>query len=136
MMDKTEERMRDLEQKLIKIETVNEMHLEKVSKGLENLSFLMLESDSNKEFKREFEVKVKKIIHNILESINFNNKIKEIAKNEFDLYLESRDAKKEFTEDVKIIVRSMLKDFWVRATLAIALGVGSLTYTLIEGIFK
>lgn len=128
--------MSSTDDRLTKLEVLVEMHLKKVSEGLDSLSVLMHEAEENNEFKKEFEDKVKTLIETKLSSIGFNNTIKKLIKDEVEIIFNDDKTRKSFDEKVTLLIKKSFKDFYVRATIIFFSAISTLLLAYFQGFFK
>lgn len=96
--------MSSIEDRLMRLETINEVYMEKIVKGLESVSVLVKEAEENEAFRKSFDEKTKIIINEKLNTIEFDKDLKQTIQNEVKIILESKDSSTEFDNRVIEIV--------------------------------
>lgn len=124
--------MATIEDRVTRLETINEQQMSKVVDGLEAVVLLREDAKENKEFRKKFEDKAKEIVDERLNTTTFDNAIKTTVEQEIYSVFNKPEVREDFTKKVSAIVRSEFEQTLLKVYLkmtaivaTIALGVAT-----------
>lgn len=125
-----------VEDRVTKLETINELHMNKVVEGLDSLSILLVEADNNKKFRIDFESKVKNIIDDRLNTTKFDESIKRTIEKEVIAIFDKQEVRDDFTSKVQKIFKLEINSLMLGLYIKLSIIVGTIATTLATAILK
>lgn len=112
----------------------------KILENQEVVTELRLEADNNKTFRKAFEDKVLDLVSRRLNTIQFEADLNVQIRKQVEIYLTSKDARKDFSEAVNELLDDRLEKlqlnmFW-RLTAFIGTIVTAVVLILVKGVFN
>jgi len=126
------------EDRVTRLETIIETQLTKIIEGVDSITPLKMEADEMKVFRREFDNKVRSIIAERLNTIQFEADVKETINTEVMAIFNKPDVRKDFEAKVQAIIRKELKEallgMYIRLTLVVGGIATSLAVVVLKGL--
>lgn len=123
--------------RIVRLETLLETHLEKIVNGLDLLTVLKGETELNTKFRDEFRESVKQMIKAELSTIAFEGQIEGIAEKQIESLIKSDKFNSMIDDRAKSVVNKRLKDIllggYVKISIAILGVVGALVTAVLKG---
>lgn len=119
--------MRDVEDRLVKVETILETRLDEIVKGLEVLPLLKEDVKNNKEFR---DSGVDQIIDNKLNSKQFDEATRKVIAEELKILLSSEETRTSFDGKVKGLIKGELK----AVLLGVYIKISTIALTIASGV--
>ena len=126
------------EDRVTRLETIIETQLTKIIEGVDSITPLKMEADEMKVFRREFDNKVRSIIAERLNTIQFEADVKETINTEVMAIFNKPEVRKDFEAKVQAIIRKELKEallgMYIRLTLVVGGIATSLAVVVLKGL--
>lgn len=127
-----------LDDRVTKLETINEVYMKKIVDGLDAVSALKLEAQEAKKFRDEFEQKTQKLVDDKLNTIDYDKNLKKIIQAELATKLHDEKTSEEFTNKVEEIIKknnkSLLLNIYLKVTAVIVTLIGVIITAYINGV--
>ena len=124
------------EDRVTRLETIIETQLSKIINGVESISPLKLEADEMKVFRKEFDTKVRAIVAERLNTVQFEADVKETINNEVMAIFNRPEIRNDFEFKVQAIIRKEMKDVLLGMYIRLTLVVGSIATSLAVIVMK
>ena len=124
------------EDRITRLETIIETQLSKVVDGVESVSTLKIEADEMKSFRRDFDTKVRGIVAERLNTVQFEADVKETINNEVMAIFNRPEVRNDFEAKVQSIIRKEMKEVLLGMYIKLSLVVGSIATSLAVIVMK
>ena len=124
------------EDRITRLETIIETQLSKVVDGVESVSTLKIEADEMKSFRRDFDTKVRAIVAERLNTVQFEADVKETINSEVMAIFNRPEVRNDFEAKVQSIIRKEMKDVLLGMYIKLSLVVGSIATSLAVIVMK
>lgn len=124
------------EDRITRLETIIETQLSKVVDGVESVSTLKIEADEMKSFRRDFDNKVRGIVAERLNTVQFEADVKETINSEVMAIFNRPEVRNDFEAKVQSIIRKEMKDVLLGMYIKLSLVVGSIATSLAVIVMK
>lgn len=128
---------KESQDRIVRLETLLETHLEKIVSGLDLLTVLKGETELNTKFRDEFRSSVRQMIEAELNTVAFEGQIEGIAKKQIETLIKSDEFNRMIDERAKSVINRRLKELllggYVKVSVAILGVVGTLTVAVLKG---
>lgn len=128
---------KESQDRIVRLETLLETHLEKIVSGLDLLTVLKGETELNTKFRDEFRSNVRQMIEAELNTIAFEGQIEGIAKRQIEALIKSDEFNRMIDERAKSVVNRRLRELllggYVKVSVAVLGAVGTLAVAILKG---